>query len=331
MINALVFGKFLPFHKGHEAMIKFASTKCDKLTVLACCSDKENIPANIRKTWIEKTVEGYDNIDVQTFDFLESEFPNTSVASKSISKIWANKFKELFPDVNLIVTSEEYGDYVAEFMNVQHIPFNIQRDIVPVSATKIRNDLFTYWDFLPDAVKSYYAIKVVILGTESTGKSTLSKNLAQHFNASLVTEAGRDIVGDSKDFEYDDLYLVADEHSKRIEKAMCGDSPLIIIDTDIHITMSYGKFIFNKDIEVNKEIFNINKADLYLYLNNDTEFVQDGTRLEKPYRDLLDISHRTTLKENNIYIVEISGDWDTRFNTAHKHIENLIQIKNKII
>ena len=57
MIKAFVFGKFLPFHKGHEAIINFALTKCDFLTVLVCCSDKENITAMTRQKWIEKTFE----------------------------------------------------------------------------------------------------------------------------------------------------------------------------------------------------------------------------------------------------------------------------------
>jgi HTH-type transcriptional repressor of NAD biosynthesis genes len=56
MTKGFVFGKFLPFHKGHEAMIKFALTKCDFLTVLVCCSDKESIPDTFRKSWIEKTL-----------------------------------------------------------------------------------------------------------------------------------------------------------------------------------------------------------------------------------------------------------------------------------
>jgi HTH-type transcriptional repressor of NAD biosynthesis genes len=55
MVKAFVFGKFLPFHKGHEAMINFALSKCDLLTVLVCCSDKENISDTVRSSWIEKT------------------------------------------------------------------------------------------------------------------------------------------------------------------------------------------------------------------------------------------------------------------------------------
>jgi HTH-type transcriptional repressor of NAD biosynthesis genes len=45
MIKAFVFGKFYPFHKGHEAMINFALSKCDFLSVLVCSSDKEKTAA----------------------------------------------------------------------------------------------------------------------------------------------------------------------------------------------------------------------------------------------------------------------------------------------
>lgn len=77
MTKAFVFGKFLPFHKGHEALINFASSKCDYLTVLVCCSDKEHIPDVVRKAWIEKTFECQANIEVKVFNYLESELPNT--------------------------------------------------------------------------------------------------------------------------------------------------------------------------------------------------------------------------------------------------------------
>jgi HTH-type transcriptional repressor of NAD biosynthesis genes len=55
MIKAFTFGKFLPFHKGHEAMINFALTECDFLSVLVCCSDKENINGEVRKKWIDNS------------------------------------------------------------------------------------------------------------------------------------------------------------------------------------------------------------------------------------------------------------------------------------
>ena len=107
MVKAFVFGKFLPFHKGHEAMIKFALTKCDLLTVLVCCSDKESIPDTLRKAWIEKAFEKESNIEIRTFNYLESELPNTSTSSESVSKIWADVFKKQLPDYSLLITSED--------------------------------------------------------------------------------------------------------------------------------------------------------------------------------------------------------------------------------
>lgn len=328
MDKAFVFGKFLPFHKGHEAMINFALTKCNFLTVLICCSDKENITATTRQKWIETTFEIQKNIEVKIFNYSENEFPNTSVSSLEVSKIWSSKFKELFPDYHLVITSEEYGNYVASFMKIKHIAFDIPKHLYPVSATKIRNDLFTNWKFLPDSVKPDFVFKVVILGTESTGKTTLTVQLAEYFNCTFVTEIARDLIDNSNTFEFDDLHRIAIEHAKRIDKAFLSESPLIIIDTDIHITKSYANFIFNKTLEVENKIYNSNKSDLYLYLNNDVEYVQDGTRLNESDRNLLDISHRQILTQHNIEIVEITGDWEQRFKQAVTIIKQTIKVND---
>ena len=327
MVKAFVFGKFLPFHKGHEAMINFALTKSDFLTILICCSDKENIPSTIRQKWIEKTFETQKNIEVKTFNYLESEFPNTSVSSIEVSKIWSTIFKELFPTHDLVITSEEYGNFVASFMNIRHISFDISKQLFPISATAIRNNIYANWAYLPNSVKPYFSIKVVILGTESTGKTTLTEQLAKYFNCSSVKESGRDLIADSNLFDFNDLHLVVNEHAKRIDSVVSEQSPLVIIDTDIHITKSYAKFIFNRKLEVESKIYNSNKANLYLYLNNDVEFVQDGTRLNEEDRNLLDISHRQILIDYNINIVEISGEWKCRFDKAVRVIKNLIETR----
>jgi HTH-type transcriptional regulator, transcriptional repressor of NAD biosynthesis genes len=330
MLKAFVFGKFMPFHKGHEAMINFALTKTDFLTVLVCCSDRETMPAETRKAWIEKTFEKNSKLEVKIFNYSEKEFPNTSVSSQEVSKIWSEKFKNLFPDYNLVVTSEEYGNYVAAFMKIQHLAFDLPKQLVPISATLIRNDLFTNWQFLPDSVKSSFVIKVAVLGTESTGKTTLAERLAVHFNASLVKEAGRDLIADSNSFAFDDLSLVAFEHAKHIEKAILQHSPLIIMDTDIHVTKSYAKFIFDETLKVNDNIYKANQADLYLYLNHDVAYVQDGTRLCEKDRNLLDRSHRAVLSQHNIDIVEISGDWEKRFETAVSSIDRLLEKRGNL-
>ncbi|SDC33767.1 AAA family ATPase [Williamwhitmania taraxaci] len=329
MIKAFVFGKFLPFHKGHEAMFNFALSKCNHLTVLICSSDKENISSTTRKRWIEKAFEEKKNVEIRTFSYLESELPNTSESSKEVSEVWAAIFKKQFPDYSLVITSEEYGNFVADFMNIQHIAFDIPKKLFPVSATAVRNDVFANWKFLPDSVKPYFAIKVVILGTESTGKTTLSENLSKHFNCSLVLEAGREIITNSNSFSFDDLHVVARVHATRIEQGVLGNSPLAIIDTDVHTTKSYSRFIFEKELEIDADIYNSNEANLYIYLTSDAKYIQDGTRLSEAERNLLDLSHRQVLTDHNIDIVEISGNWNKRFEIAVEQINQLIARNGK--
>jgi HTH-type transcriptional regulator, transcriptional repressor of NAD biosynthesis genes len=324
MVKGFVFGKFLPFHKGHEAMIRFALSECDFLSVLVCCSDKETISGSVRKSWIEETFLGFTNMEVLIFSYKEDDLPNTSVSSRDVSQVWAKAFQVLVPDCKLLVTSEPYGDFVADYMDIRHLSYDMSRIGVPISATSIRSDLFANWHFLPESVKPYYAIKVVILGTESSGKSTLTQNLADYFGCNCVTEAGRDLIADSKSFEFEDLYLVANEHALRIQKAILGDSPLLIIDTNIYTTMSYAQFIFGQDLLVDGDIIEVNTGNLYLYLNRDVTYHQDGTRLSLEQRNLLDVSHREILEKNGIVFAEISGDWKERFEQSVKLITKLI-------
>lgn len=127
------------------------------------------------------------------------------------------------------------------------------------------------------------------------------------------------------------MYWVAKEHAKRIDKAVLGESPIVIIDTDIHITKSYAQFIFGKKLVVDDKIIESNKADLYLYLNTDAPYIQDGTRLNKIDRNLLDLSHRDILQRHKIDIVEIHGNWKKRFDRALKEIDLLKMLHSNIV
>jgi HTH-type transcriptional repressor of NAD biosynthesis genes len=327
MNKAFVFGKFMPFHKGHEAMINFALSTCDFLTVLICCSDQEPLPGSVRKAWLDAVYRDTPQIEIRCYHYEEQVLPNTSETSATVSAVWAKQFKQLFPDYTMVITSEPYGYLVADYMGIRHIPFNMNKDLYPVSATKVRTDLFNYWGYLPDPVKASLVTKVVVLGTESTGKTTLTGKLAAHFQCSAVSEAGRDIVADSNHFGIADLYLIAAAHAGKINCMATGNSPLMIIDTDIHITLSYGEYAFGEKLKIDAAIYNANKADLYLYLNNDVPYVQDGTRLSEEERNLLDLSHRRVLDTYGIHYEEITGHWEERFDTAVQLVTQLIHHK----
>ncbi len=333
MIKAFVFGKFHPFHKGHQVMIEFAITRCDFLTVLVCASDKEIIDGKTRKKWIEETFQHQNytsKIEVKVFNYSEAELSSKSETSLEVSKLWSVVFKKLFPDYSLVITSEQYGKLVANFMNINHLGFNVDRQKNSISATAICQDIFEGWQFLPDSVRPFFSLKVVLLGTESTGKTTLTQKLAEHFDTSFVDETAREIIFHSESFTYQDLEIVAQKHAQNIQKILLeSKTPLLFIDTDIYITKSYSQFAFQKTLEVSREIYQINQPSLYLYLCNDVEYVQDGQRLTEEKRNELDNFHRKTLKNEGIEYVEINGNWKERFEKAVQEVEKLSSQKGK--
>ncbi|TGE08834.1 cytidyltransferase [Hymenobacter fodinae] len=326
MIHALVFGKFLPFHLGHKALIDFARQHCDLLTVLVCVSDQETTPSIVRTEWVRAEYKGAKDVQVQLYDYHEAELPNTSETSVAVAQVWAEVFRELVPTVSLVVTSEPYGVLVAQHLGIQYLDFDVPRQQVPISASAIRADLRHHWFYLPASVQAYYQRTVAILGTESTGKTTLTQQLADHFGAACVLETARDLIADSSDLSLADLYAVAEAHAQRIAPLRPGAGPLLLLDTDVHITQSYARFMGKELLALAPEVYALNRANLYLYLLPDVLFVQDGTRLPAADRHRLDEAHRQTLTHFGIQYQEVGGAWAERFALAVQLIEQLLEL-----
>ncbi len=327
MSHAFTFGKYLPFHRGHEALIAFALGRAASLTVLVCASDRESISGAMRRAWIEETFAGHataDRLEVRTLDYTEAELPNTSVASEGISRLWAVRFRAEVPEADLVVTSEPYGALVAAAMSIDFLDFDPDRKEVPVSATDLRRDVFAHWAYLPPVVRRDLVTKVVVLGTESTGKSTLCAALAAHFDATLVAEAGRELIPDSRSFTLADLGAVVKRHTERVAEASAGERGLLIVDTDVHTTVSYARYSLGEELVVGASVREAQRADLYLYLRADVPHVQDGTRLGREDRDALDGSHRAVLAEAGVAYAELTGDWAARWAQARDAVAELV-------
>ncbi len=316
MKTGLVLGKFLPLHKGHIALINFAQTYCDELTILICSTASETILGEIRLDWIRESYRDNKKIKPVHIIYDETVLPNTSISSREVSQKWADYLRNKFPSFDFVFTSEKYGDYLAEFTGAIHIPFNLPKTVVPVSGTLIRQNPFQYWDYLPDNVKPYLVKKICLVGTESTGKSTLTERLAKYFNTVFVPEMAREIIEKTVECEPQHLIQIAELHARTIIEKTKIANKLLFVDTDINITKSYSRFLFAQELEADNWVEETNCFDLYLYLEKEVEFIQDGTRLEKNKRDLLDASHKNTFEEKGINFVKINGTWEERFQKA---------------
>lgn len=323
--KGFVFGKFYPLHNGHLAMIEFALGHCQHLSILVCCSNTERIPSAIRASWLSASLGDNPRVQIIELPYDETQLPNTSVSDKAVSSTWARVFKECVPDAELVITSEPYGDYVAEAMGIAHRWFDHERNVQPISASRIRHDMRGHWNFLPEPVRLYFQRSISICGTESTGKTCLANHLAQVFSAGVVSEVGRELIADSSHFSLDDLYRVAEGHAQAIANTQKNSSQLLILDTDVYITQSYARFAFDRQLELNTDIYSLNRTDLRLYLNAEAPYIQDGTRLPEHDRNRLDYYHRQTLDLFRQDYREITGShWEERTRQAEAEVLQLL-------
>jgi HTH-type transcriptional repressor of NAD biosynthesis genes len=324
MTRALVFGKFLPFHRGHEVLISAALEHANQVLVVVCASDRESISEARRVGWLREYYQGVPAAEIVGLSYREEDLPNTSVSDREVSRVWSEYFRTLLKPVDLVVTGESYGDYVAEYMGIRHV--RVFRDGV-LSASSIRHDPMGMWQHINPVCRRDLVKSVVIVGTESSGKSTLVRRLGEYFGTAYVEEAARDVVSHTESCTFEDLSTVAHEHARRIDLARGRARRLLFIDTDIYTTISYARFLFSRDLLFPQELFAASQAELRLYLDAATaEYVQDGTRLDKARRDLLDSSHRRVLDEAGQSYTILTGSYEERLESAKRLIAGLIPI-----
>ncbi|MGN0574907.1 MAG: AAA family ATPase, partial [Ruminococcus sp.] len=208
------------------------------------------------------------------------------------------------------------------------------RSEVPISSTEIRDWATTHWDYIPDVCKPYYAKKVLIIGSESTGKSTLVQNLALAFNTNFVSEVGRDTceyAGGEEFMNVDDLYENLIRQKLNMMDALKHTNRVLFVDTDSITTLFYSHFLLSEQKEIENctklaEAINaINDWDLVLFLEPTVAFVQDGTRSEEIASDREKYSQqiKDLLDKNKVTYFCISGNYYERFVQAKKLLEQI--------
>lgn len=327
-------GCFNPLHLGHVNDIIIASNLCEKLyVVLSVTNDEKEIDHRERLMWLKNITLEMDNIEVfEIFDTNTSkETYDWETGARDI-KNYINK------PIDVVFSGDDYkGRNIWEKLYPESEIYYISRRIVDISSTEIRDNPFKYWEYLPNCVRPYYTKKVCVIGTESTGKTTLVRNLAKYFNTTHVEEAGRYICDDAggidnmQPYHYFEILF---KHKQLEKEASKNANKVLLVDTDSLITLYYYKLGFEGTNEINTAfedvatgISKLNNYDLYLFLEPDVEWIQDGTRTygEQEVRENNNIKLKKIFNENNIKYISITGDYNERYLTAKTLIENIIK------
>ena len=179
--------------------------------------------------------------------------------------------------------------------------------------------------------------KIVILGPESTGKSTLCTQLAEHYNTVWVREYAREYLEkNGTEYTFENLYEIAmgqlaGEDEMTNEETTDNRQPTtdvqpIFIDTDLYVIKVWSEFVFNKcDNRILTQISK-RKYDLYLLCNTDLPWVKDNLR-EYPdlvTREKLFHYYKEEMSEQHVPWVIISGNYEERLAMAIEVADRLI-------
>jgi len=192
--------------------------------------------------------------------------------------------------------------------------------------------------------------KIVVIGPESTGKSTLCRQLAQHYDTLWCPEYAREyLIAHGAKYTYDDLLIIAkgqieleDDYTQRVinaqnrvkdnSPALTHDRPgvqprLLFIDTDMYVMKVWCEFVFGKCHPYILEQIAKRQYDLYLLCNIDLEWTFDELR-EYPdlrRRQSLYAIYKQILLNQQTPWLEISGNYDERFQKAVQGVSDLLK------
>ncbi len=180
--------------------------------------------------------------------------------------------------------------------------------------------------------------KIVIIGPESTGKSSLCEQLAAHYNTIWIKEYAREyLLKNGHDYTYENLLdiakgqvaleeLTVDRWLLTEQRATNNEQP-IFIDTDMYVMKVWCEFVFEKCHHWILNRIVERKYDLYLFCNIDIPWVKDELR-EYPdleNRQKLYHHYKDILVNQNVTWVDISGSYEERLQKAIEAVNLLFQ------
>lgn len=253
-------------------------------------------------------------------DWCAWHHPNECGAS--CTELWAGRVKELglFP-IDVVAAGESY---VERFANVLHAKcIRLDRHNAVGRGTGIRKDLAGNWLELPQVVRAGLYRRLVILGAESTGTSTLATDLSRRLNAPLAAEVGRAYswylfaqAGSMEDISWseEDFWQIVNLQIQLERDAIWGDlesipgtyGPWLVCDTDTLATVAWWERYLNNDIKAIQKFTNARPADFYVHTSpnginfDDSDPLRDGAHvrlaMSDRFRELLVTSGRPWLE-----------------------------------
>jgi len=343
--HGLIVGKFYPPHSGHLGVVERAATECDRVSVVVAAASNELIPLGDRVDWLGWAAAIWPHVNViGTMDDHPIDYDDP-VVWDAHEAVFREAVTEIAGgvDVDAVFTGEDYGDELAHRFGATHIRF--RRLAGGVSGTRLRADLAGNWHDLVEPARVALARRIVVLGAESTGTTTLARELAASLAAAYVPEYGRTYSAaklaaarqtayaaeaprpwmDGLEWTSDEFELIAARQTQAIDSA-CLPHSVVVADTDALATSVWHDRYIGGPHPAALTLATANRPDTYILTSPEgVPFAQDGLRDGETVRDEMHQQFVLALAESRLNWVAVSGSREERLRLALRACAPVLQ------
>lgn len=172
-------------------------------------------------------------------------------------------------------------------------------------------------------------LKVAITGPESTGKSTISEQLASYYQTVWVPEYARTYIGNlGQPYTLHDIEAIAKGQHALEQQLQHEANHILFADTDMLVLKIWSEHAFGKCPEFITEKLQQQNYNLYLLMGVDLPWEPDPQREHPHLRQFFYDWYKRELKQMGARFVEIAGKEQDRLLEARKHVNALLQVSS---
>lgn len=225
------------------------------------------------------------------------------------------------PDCQAVLPADEAGLQAL----VDRADGTIDADLADDPA--VLSDPMTHWAALPPNVRPWFVRRVALIGTESVGKTTLARALAERYETVWVPEYGRDYCEERNALTLSsgDIEAIAWGQATWETEAAPLANRVMFCDTELHTTATWSDLLLGTRPAWLTDAARSRRYDLILLLEDDVPFVQDHVRVLDQRRAEHTARLRAELDSAGREYVVLRGDYASRTEQAFAHVERLIE------
>lgn len=348
----VVFGSFAPLHQGHLDLIMRAKKENDGGCIVIVCGydgDKGEpmMPHSKRYRYVREFFADDDLVAVYAINDTElglATYPNGWIG-------WMAEFNAIYkkatdykhPKRKWYVGDEAYYNDLRK-MWVEDAVLVDRKATNPICATMIRQNPIKHWDKITTPFRRVFSHNILICGTASEGKTTMTRDLGKYFNAPYSWEWARDYMKEScvSDFELDAAdYMAFLEGQYSLNKRIINSPAnhgVFFADTDSMVTRMYAEYyakdenlgMSNTDFEkiavMADEITGKCRWNKIFMIAPHGKFVDDHER----YMGHSGMKERLELHEILCNNLKKSGNWDKVTVLTGNYYENFMAVVNYV-